>query len=112
GDTPPQLHELTDKNRKEAMDFVDSFKAAGVTATDTALRRAFEVEGARCFYLLSDGTATHDGTTQVPTSEILAVLDEFEARHVTVHTLGFKGADVEMMKAVAEKGAGKYSDIK
>jgi len=112
GDNPPQLHELTDKNRKEAMDFVDSFKAAGVTATDTALRRAFEVEGARCFYLLSDGTATHDGTTQVPTSEILAVLDEFEARHVTVHTLGFKGADVEMMKAVAEKGAGKYSDIK
>lgn len=109
----PQLLPLTASNRKAAIEFVNSFKAHGVTATDTALRRAYEIEGARCFYLLSDGRATHDGSgTDVPTETILEVLEEFKAKHVTVHTLGFKGADVEMMKAVAEKGTGTYTDIK
>jgi VWA domain-containing protein len=109
----PQLLPLTPSNRKAAIEFVNSFKAHGVTATDTALRRAYEIEGARCFYLLSDGKATHDGSgTDVPTEAMLEVLEEFKAKHVTVHTLGFKGADVEMMKAVAEKGTGTYTDIK
>lgn len=109
----PQLLPLTASNRKAAIKFVNGFKANGVTATDSALRRAYEIEGARCFYLLSDGRATHDGSgTDVPTETILEVLEEFKAKHVTVHTLGFKGADVEMMKAVAEKGTGTYTDIK
>ena len=109
----PSLLPLTPSNRKAAIEFVNGFKAHGVTATDTALRRAYEIEGARCFYLLSDGRATHDGSgTDVPTETILEVLEEFKAKHVTVHTLGFKGADVEMMKAVAEKGTGTYTDIK
>ena len=112
GATTPQLLPLTEANRKAAIEFVEEFKSAGTTATDSALRRAFEVDGARCFYVLSDGVATHDGTTPVPTEEILAVLDEFQAKHVTVHTLGFKGADVAMMKAVAEKAGGTYTDIK
>ena len=109
----PALLPLTTSNRKAAIEFVNGFKAHGVTATDTALRRAYEIEGARCFYLLSDGRATHDGSgTDVPTEAMLEVLEEFKAKHVTVHTLGFKGADVEMMKAVAEKGTGTYTDIK
>ena len=112
GATTPQLLPLTDSNRKAAIEFVEEFKSSGTTATDSALRRAFEVDGARCFYLLSDGVATHDGTTPVPTEEILAVLEEYKAKHVTVHTLGFKGADVAMMKSVAEKAGGTYTDIK
>lgn len=109
----PQLLPLTSSNRKAAIAFVNGFKAHGVTATDVALRRAFEIEGARCFYLLSDGKATHDGSgTDVPTEVMLEVLEEFKAKHVTVHTLGFKGADVDMMKRVAEKGSGTYTDIK
>ncbi|MGE0707806.1 MAG: VWA domain-containing protein [Planctomycetota bacterium] len=112
GKQQPELHPLSDANRKEAIAFVESFKASGVTVTDTALRRAYEVDGARCFYLLSDGTATHDGQTPVPTPEIISVLDEFKAKHVTVHTLGFKDADVEMMKELAKHTGGRYSDIK
>ncbi|RMG08516.1 MAG: hypothetical protein D6731_21775, partial [Planctomycetota bacterium] len=112
GDEPPQLHALTKANRDAACAFVDGFRADGVTATDAALRRAFSVDGARCFYLLSDGFATADGKTKIPTEDILAVIDEYgKDRRVTIHTLGFRGADVEMMKAVAEHTGGEYSDI-
>ena len=111
-DTPPKLWALTPAIRKDACKFVDSFAASGVTATDTSLVRAFDVEGARCFYLLSDGAPTHDGTTPVPTEDILSVLREKKSRHVIVHTLGFKGADRAMMKAVAKETVGRYSDIR
>lgn len=113
GGGPPQLHAMTDANKRDACEFVDRFEASGTTATDLALNAAFDVEGARCFYLLSDGAATHDGTTPVPTEDIIRVIDERgKDRHVTIHTLGFKGADREMMMAVARHTGGKYSDIK
>lgn len=112
GDNPPGLHVLNAKNRAAAIKFVNSFKADGVTATDSALLRGYEVQGARCFYLLSDGFATHDGTTKVETEVILDVLKKHKDRHVIVHTLGFKGADREMMQALAKYSGGRYSDIK
>jgi hypothetical protein len=113
GDKPPQLHAMTASNKKDACEFVDSFTANGVTVTDDALVRGYTVEGARCFYLLSDGAATHDGTTIVPTETILRCVDEYgKDRHITVHTLGFQGADREMMQALAKHTGGKYSDIK
>ncbi len=112
GDDGPGLFVLNAKNRKAACKFVDDFRADGVTATDTALLRAYDVNDARCFYLLSDGFATHNGRTPIPTSEMIAVLDEHKDRHVTVHTLGFEGADREMMQEVASHTGGKYSDIK
>jgi hypothetical protein len=112
GDKPAGLHVLSSKNRAEAKAFVDEFRADGVTCTDRALMRSFDVEGARCFYLLSDGFATHDGRTPVPTEQILGLIEEFKERHITIHTLGFQGADVQMMEAVADATGGKYSDIK
>jgi hypothetical protein len=113
GTHPPQLYDMTDANRRDACTFVDQFRASGTTATSTALRRAFDVEGARCFYLLSDGFATDDGQTPIPTDEILQVIDELgKDRHVTIHTLGFRGADRDMMMAVARHTGGKYSDIR
>lgn len=109
----PQVHEMTPANKTDACDFVERFQANGTTATDLALASAFDVEGARCFYLLSDGMATHDGTTPIDTADIIAVIDERgKDRHVTVHTLGFKGADRDMMIAVARHTGGKYSDIR
>jgi len=109
----PQVHAMTAANKREACEFVEHFQANGTTATDLALASAFDVEGARCFYLLSDGFATHDGTTPVETADILAVIDEKgKDRHVTVHTLGFRGADKEMMMALARHTGGKYSDIR
>ncbi len=113
GSGPPELHAMTEANKREACDFVERFQANGTTATDLALSSAFDVDGARCFYLLSDGAATHDGTTPVPTEDILSVIDNRgKDRHVTIHTLGFKGADREMMMAVARHTGGKYSDIR
>lgn len=109
----PQIHPMTAANKRDACEFVERFQANGTTATDLALAHAFDVEGARCFYLLSDGFATHDGTTPVETAEILAVIDDKgKDRHVTVHTLGFRGADREMMMEVARHTGGKYSDIR
>ena len=113
GGYPPTLHALDDATREEAMKFVDSFQAEGTTVTDEALTRAFDVEGARCFYLLSDGEPTKDGTTRIPTETILKLIEEKNAsRHVRIHTLGFKGADVDFMKAVAHATGGEYADIK
>ena len=84
-----------------------------MTVTHHALRDAFAVEGARCFYLLSDGFATANGTDPIPTSEILGVIDsEGAGRHVTIHTMGFEGADRAMMRAVADHTGGRYSDIR
>ncbi|MCO5165261.1 MAG: VWA domain-containing protein [Planctomycetes bacterium] len=108
----PELHAMSEANKREACAFVDRFQANGTTATDLALQRAFDVDGARCFYLLSDGFATHDGTTQTPTADILAVIDAHKDRRVTIHTLGFIGADREMMIEVARHTGGKYSDIR
>ena len=92
---------------------VDSFSAEGTTVTDEALARAFDVEGARCFYLLSDGKPTKDGTNRIPTETILKLIAEKNGtKKVRIHTLGFKGADQEFMKAVAAATGGEYSDIK
>jgi Mg-chelatase subunit ChlD len=113
GGNPPVLHALDDATREEAMKYVDTFRAEGTTVTDEALARAFEIEGARCFYLLSDGEPTKDGTTRIPTEVILKLIEEKNAtRKVRIHTLGFKGADQDFMKTVAKATGGEYSDIK
>lgn len=113
GNKPPQLHPMNAANKRSAIEFVKGFKADGVTVTDDALVRAYSVEGARCFYLLSDGAATHDGTTFMTPAEVVSVVDEYgRGRAVTIHTLGFTGADKSMMQAVADKTGGRYTDIK
>ena len=113
GDGPAELHELDAAARAEAKEWIDTLKPQGVTVTHHALRDAFAVEGARCFYLLSDGFATANGTDPIPTSEILGVIDsEGAGRHVTIHTMGFEGADRAMMRAVADHTGGRYSDIR
>lgn len=113
GNKAPQLHAMNAGNKRSAIEFVKGFKADGVTVTDDALRRAYDVEGARCFYLLSDGAATHDGTTFLTPAEMVSVVDELgQGRSVTIHTLGFTGADKSMMQAVADKTGGRYTDIR
>ncbi|GIW72254.1 MAG: hypothetical protein KatS3mg102_1796 [Planctomycetota bacterium] len=119
---PEGLHRLTPQELASAKAFVDSFVAEGVTATDTALLEAFRVAPeADCFYLISDGFATHDGTTKVPTAEILrAVAEANRLRKVQINTLGFlpnpdvvnDGADPELMGALAEQTGGTYTQIR
>lgn len=110
---PPELHDMNEKNRAEAIDWISKQEPRGVTVTDDAIKSAFDIKGARCFYVLSDGFVTHDGQTQIPTDQIIRMIKEQNAeRHVVIHTLGFEGADREMMQAVAEATGGKYSDIR
>lgn len=109
---PPVLHALTDPVREEAIEWVEALKARGATATDDGLARAFDVEGARCIYLLSDGVPSR-GRDRIPTKTILDLIhDRNSVRKLHVHTLGFVGADREFMQAVAKAGGGEYSDIK
>lgn len=119
---PEGLHKLTAANLKEAKAFVSSFVADGVTSTDTALMYAFEqVPDADCFYLISDGFATHDGETKVPTAGILSMVAETNRlRKVQINTLGFAaksgnpkdGADRELMEGLAEQTGGTYTEIR
>ena len=110
---PYPLVDMNEKNRQDAIEWMDKQRASGVTVTDDAIARAFDIKGARCFYVLSDGFVTHDGQTQIPTEQILQMIRRNNAeRHVIIHTMGFEGADREMMQAVAEAAGGKYSDIR
>lgn len=110
---PPELHDMNEKNRQAAIEWIDKQGPKGVTVTDDAIKAAFDVKGVRCIYVLSDGFCTHDGQTQVPTEQILDMIRQQNGeRHVIIHTLGFEGADKAMMEAVAAATGGRYSDIR
>jgi hypothetical protein len=112
GEERPTLHPLTPENKDSACAFVDGFRSSGNTATDLALKEAYSIPGVRCFYLLSDGAPTRPNGSSLSIEEVLEVVDDYDnARHIVIHTLGFRGAHVAMMKRLAEKTAGKYSDI-
>lgn len=112
-DGAPTVHAMTERNKRDACEFLERMQPDGTSAADMALARAFEVEGARCFYLVAGGVATHDGMTPLPTTELLAVISEKgKDRRVTVHTLGFRGAEREMLIEVARHTGGSYSDIR
>lgn len=101
-------------NKASAVRFVENLKAEGVTVTDLALVKAYQTSPkAECFYLLSDGAPTRDGTNIIPTQDILELILQYDRfRRIKIHTLGFQGASVEFMKAVANLTSGNYRDIK
>ncbi len=119
---PEGVHKLTKDNLESARKFVQSFVAEGVTATDSALMYAFErCPDADCFYLISDGFATHDGETKVPTEQILEEVREANRLlKIQINTLGFHpnphvendGADRELMTALARETGGSYTEIR
>jgi hypothetical protein len=117
---PQGLWALDAETLRSAEKFVDGFEADGVTATDSAIELAFEaIPEADCFYLISDGFATHDGTTKVPTKMILDRIRELNRlRHAQINTLGFvspvgaPSADKELMEAIADLTGGTYSEIR
>lgn len=110
---PKGLIKLNQKAKTEAIAFVDQFKAYGVTATDAALRRAFKVTGARCFYLLSDGKPSMGQGADIPLDQIYSLVDEEnKVLKIRINTLGFRGADQTFMRELAKRTGGTYSDIK
>ncbi|MGE0707336.1 MAG: VWA domain-containing protein [Planctomycetota bacterium] len=110
----PQVHPLTKENRESACKFVDGFVTSGATATDEALRLAYTVEGARAFYLLSDGAPTAPKGNTALDPEVIYKLcrEEDRGRGIKVHTMGFRGASREFMQKLASLTGGTYSDIK
>jgi len=117
---PEGVHDLGGDALKSVKDFISKLEADGVTATDTALLYAFEkVPQADCFYLISDGFATHDGQSKVPTPRILAAVAEANRfKKVQINCFGFivRGqtgdqADPELMQALAAQAGGTYSEI-
>jgi hypothetical protein len=112
------LRKATSDNMEKAVKFVERFDAAGTTWTDTALAEAYRVNrDAYCFYLLSDGTPTHEGgeipgDTEAIIEEIYRMVPELDIyRRVRIHTLGFRDANVEFMERLAEMTGGSYLDI-
>lgn len=106
------VHPLTPANRDSAKAFVESFVATGATATDKALEKAYETEGARAFYLLSDGSPSHGGGKSLDLDEVYKVVRGHDkGRGITIHTMGFKGANQEFMSKLAAMTGGRYSEI-
>ncbi|MBL4847722.1 MAG: VWA domain-containing protein [Planctomycetes bacterium] len=106
------IHPLTKANRKSAKKFVDSFFSTGATATDKALEKAYQIKGARAFYLLSDGSPSHGlGQTLAPEEVYKVVRSGDKGRGITIHTMGFVGANRTFMQKLSSMTGGRYSDI-
>lgn len=116
------LHELNTANLSSLKKYVEELKPDGVTCTDRAFVTAFEIAPqADCFYLISDGKATHDGTNFIPAEKILDEVEKLNrVRKVQINTFGFippkgsrlEGADVPLMQGLAEKSGGTYTEIR
>ncbi len=109
---PGGVYPLTKANRESAKKFVDSFKASGATATDKALEMAYSIKGARAFYLLSDGSPSHGMGANLPPEEVYKVVRQSDrGRGITIHTMGFVGANKQFMQQLSTMTGGRYSDI-
>ncbi|MCZ6602987.1 MAG: HEAT repeat domain-containing protein [Planctomycetota bacterium] len=113
------LRKATKDSKAKAIKFVGRFKADGTTWTDVALEEAYQSNGdAYCFYLLSDGTPTHEGgeepgDTEAIIENIYEMIPELDIfRRVRIHTLGFRGANEKFMRKLSEMTGGSYRDIR
>ena len=85
-----------------------------------ALQTAFQIAPqSDCFYLISDGKATHDGQSFIPAAQIIGEVERSnKLRKVQVNTFGFippkgaEAADVPLMTGLAEKTGGTYTEIR
>lgn len=113
------LRKATKDGKEKAVKFVERFEAAGTTWTDSALEAAYQLnDDAYCFYLLSDGTPTHEGgeepgDTEAIMEDIYQMVPELDIyRRVRIHTLGFRGANVPFMEQLAEMTGGSFTEIR
>lgn len=108
------LIRATEKNKRKAIKFVQGWGTDSTTSTGPALVTALDVEEVDTVVLLSDGSPTspEDGTL-VPVEPILLEIQRLNRfKGVTIHTLGFDGAKISFMKALAAQNDGLYSPIR
>ena len=115
------LLESSRKNRKSAVQFVQSLKASGITVTDEALARALSDPTLDTIYLITDGAPTHIGSQgdQLPIDAKMLmkrIVEETRAlnhlRGIRIFTLGFIDAEEEFLKRLARENSGKYVRIR
>jgi len=122
-------------NVKEAIKFVDAFRAAGMTHTDEAVKRAFEDRDVDTIVLLSDGVPM-----KATSSDVMALMEEIlkwvrdhnASRKIRIKTFGFEGQGhlpgerrqpdiplppdhnpvAKFMSDLAEQNGGTYRPIK
>jgi len=109
-----KLQRASARNKKKAQQFIAAWKPEGRTSTGLALMRSLDVPDVDTIILLSDGSPTDKDTGKVvdvhPIIEAVAAKNRFLG--VTIHTLGFKGAKVSFMRALASQNGGTYAHIR
>jgi len=121
-----RLQEANDRNKGNAIEFVQGLQASGNTLTLTAMEAAFEVEGADAIVLLSDGAPTETDDRGQPL-DANGVLKEINAlnrfRRWQIDTFGFDlgggmmgggmgGGFGDFMRDLAESNDGTYTEIR
>ena len=101
-------------NKDRAIKFINSWEPETYTHTQGALEAAFEIKDFDTLFLLSDGSPTDleegDIIETAPILEEVKKLNRF--RRVTIHTLGFRGANVRFMRDMALQNRGTYNAIR
>ena len=117
------LQSATAANKTNAKDWVEKWQAEGFTWTDDALKEAFKDKEADTIVLLSDGAPTHLGgegreewgghqdSKAIIESIYKWMAENNKFRKITIHTLGFKEANFEFMKKLAEDNNGTFREI-
>ncbi len=115
------LQPVNAATRKEAVEFIASLKAEGITVTDDAMENAFSDLAVDTIYLITDGAPTHVGNrgAEIPPDapEIIAAIHKRVKevnyfRGVRVFALGFPEAEENFLKKLAADNAGEYTPIR
>lgn len=111
---PEKLAPAKPSAKRKALEFIGSLRPDGTTSTGDALLMAMLMPDVDTVILLSDGSPTIPGSGDL--EEIPPILERIfdvnRFRKVTIHTLGFTGAKVSFMKAIAHGTGGTYAAIR
>ncbi|MFN0059250.1 MAG: VWA domain-containing protein [Planctomycetota bacterium] len=109
-----KLLPATAKNKKSVTEYIRNWRADGFTNTEAAVMSGLALEGLDTLILLSDGSPTDpaDGKLVDWKPILEAIRAENRFKKVTIHTLGFKGANTTFMKTLAKQNGGTFASIK
>ena len=109
-----KLQPATARVKRKAIEFVRGWVAEGTTNTGAAMIAALALSDIDTIILLSDGSPTDPATGKLV--DVDPIVEEITAdnlfKRVTIHTLGFEGAKMSFMKALAGLNHGTCSLIK
>jgi len=104
----PRLARAKPENKSLAIAFLDSLVPEGETYMNKAFEEAFKDEGAEAMVLISDGAPHEEGKPVEPN----VVLDRVELLNTFqmawIYTVGFTGAQFELMQSLANRHGGKF----